>query len=255
MTEGRGREVLGILGGMGPLSSAEFLRTVYECTLGEREQDSPSVVMLSEPGFPDRTTAFLAGEEDTVLGPLVDALGRLRDAGATRVVMCCMTVHHLLPRVPAELRETVVSLPRLTAELLLRAEGRHLLVCSSGTRAFRLMEREPLWERVRDRVVLAEPDDQAVIHRDLIYPMKRPCDLDAQAAILGSLLERYDADGFVVGCSEVHILAKHVRAARPSWRSVDAFQAIAEGLAVDAAETGAGVALAPGTLVPSGAVR
>lgn len=239
MIEGRGREVLGILGGMGPLSSAEFLRTIYECTLGEREQDSPAVVMLSDPALPDRTTAFLAGEEDTVLGPLVAALERLRDAGATRTVICCMTVHHLLPRVPRELRERVVSLPRLVAELLLEAEGRHLLVCSSGTRTFRLLEREPLWERVRDRVVLAGEEEQAAIHRDLIYPMKRPCDMDAQAEILERLIRRHGADGFVVGCSEVHILARHLRSGggRP-WSCVDPFQHLAESLAPQPAAAG-----------------
>lgn len=232
MIEGEGREVLGILGGMGPLSSAEFLKTIYECTLGDLEQDSPTVVMLSEPAFPDRTTAFLAGEDDSVLEMLVPALERLRHAGATRTVMCCMTVHHLLPRVPQELRERVVSMPRLLTELLLESRGRHLLVCSSGTRAFRLLEREPLWERVRDRVVLAGDEDQAVIHRDLIYPMKRPCDLDAQAALLERMLDRYDADGFVVGCSEVHILAKHLRASGGrAWSCVDGFRHIAEGLA------------------------
>lgn len=240
MIERQGREVLGILGGMGPLSSAEFLRTVYECTLGEREQDSPAVVMLSDPGFPDRTTAFLAGEEDAVLGPLVAALQRLRDAGATRTVMCCMTVHHLLPRVPEELRERVVSLPRLATELLLRAEGRHLLVCSSGTRVFRLLEREPLWEQVRDRVVLAGEEDQAAIHRDLIYPMKRPCDMGAQAGMLERMMDRHGADGFVVGCSEVHILAKHLRASGGrAWSCVDPFQHVAQGLAARAAGAGA----------------
>jgi aspartate racemase len=246
MIERQGREVLGILGGMGPLSSAEFLRTIYECAPGEREQDSPAVVMLSDPGFPDRTTAFLAGEEDTVLGPLVAALERLRDAGATRTVICCMTVHHLLPRVPGELRERVVSLPQLATELLLETEGRHLLVCSSGTRAFRLLEREPLWERVRDRVVLAGDEDQAAIHRDLIYPMKRPCEMAAQAGILERMLDRYGADGFVVGCSEVHILAKHLRArGGRAWSCVDPFQHLAETLSAQPAEAGiAGRALA-----------
>ena len=232
----QGREVLGILGGMGPLASAEFLRTIYECTLGDREQDSPAVVMLSDPAIPDRTTAFLAGEEDAVLGPLVDALRRLRDAGATRTVICCMTVHHLLPRVPRELRERVLSLPRLVTELLLEAEGRHLLVCSGGTRAFRLLEREPLWERVRGRVVLPDGLDQAAVHRDLIYPLKRPCDLDAQAALLERMLERYGADGFVVGCSEVHILARHLAArGGRGWSCVDPFRHLAEGLAARSA--------------------
>jgi len=231
MTVTEGREVLGILGGMGPLSSAEFLKTVYECTLGEREQDAPAVVMLSDPGFPDRTTAFLSGADDTVLGPLVDALERLVAAGATRIVMCCMTVHHLLPRVPEPLRGRVVCLPALVAELLHAAEGRHLLICSSGTRALRVLEREPSWERVRDRVILASAEDQAVIHRDLIYPMKRPTDLDAQAALLEDLLHRYGADGFVVGCSEVHILARHLERRGSRRGVVDPFLAVARSLA------------------------
>ncbi len=230
--ETEGREVLGILGGMGPLSSAEFLKTVYACTLGEREQDAPAVVMLSDPAFPDRTTAFLAGEEDTVLTPLVGALERLVAAGATRIVMCCMTVHHLLPRVPEELRGRVICLPTLVTELLLAAEGRYLLVCSSGTRALRVLEREPAWERVRDRVILAGPEDQAAIHRDLIYPMKRPTDLDAQAALLEDHLDRYGADGFVVGCSEVHILARHLEAGGSRrWAVIDPFLAVARSLA------------------------
>ena len=225
------REVLGILGGMGPLSSAEFLRTVYECAPGEREQEAPAVVMVSDPAFPDRTTAFLAGEDDTVLEPLVEALGRLREMGATRLVMCCMTVHHLLPRLPAELRERLVSLPGVVAELLAEAEGRHLLVCSSGTRALGVLEREPLWERVRHRVLLPDPADQETIHRDLIYPVKRRVPPAELTPLLESLLERYGADGFVVGCSEVHLLAKHLSAeGARRWVRVDPFLAVARAL-------------------------
>lgn len=225
------REVLGVLGGMGPLSSAEFLRTIYECTLDEREQDSPAVLMYSDPSFPDRTTAFLASEDDSVLGPLEAALRTLHAMGATRTVMCCMTVHHLLPRLPEELRERVVPLPELILRELLETAGRHLLVCSSGTRAFRLLERHPLWEEVADRVLLPDAADQAVIHRDLIYPMKRPADLDALAPILDRAMEKYGADGFIVGCSEVHILAKHLRARRGGVACIDPFLAVARGLA------------------------
>lgn len=231
MTDYRPREVLGVLGGMGPLSSAEFLRTIYECTVGEREQDFPAVVMVSDPDFPDRTTAFLAGEEDSVLEPLVAALEKLRELGATRLVMCCMTVHHLLPRLPAELRERLVSLPELIVELLGEAEGRHLLVCSSGTRALGVLEREPLWEAVRHRVILPDPADQETIHRDLIYPVKRRVPPGALTPLLESLLERYGADGFVAGCSEVHILAKHLASGGARrWACVDPFQAVAEAL-------------------------
>ena len=43
---------LGILGGMGPLASAEFLKTLYECFPYEREQDAPVCLLVSDPTFP-----------------------------------------------------------------------------------------------------------------------------------------------------------------------------------------------------------
>jgi aspartate racemase len=106
-------EVLGIVGGMGPLASAEFVRTVYRCASWEREQDAPRLVMYSDPAFPDRTDAFLTGDDDTVLHPLVAVLERLVDLGATRLLICCMTAHHLVPRLPAALHARVVSVPRV----------------------------------------------------------------------------------------------------------------------------------------------
>ena len=53
--------VLGVVGGMGPLASAEFVKTIYEYGLNRREQESPSVVLVSDPTFPDRTSVSWQG--------------------------------------------------------------------------------------------------------------------------------------------------------------------------------------------------
>ncbi|HEY0018336.1 MAG TPA: aspartate/glutamate racemase family protein [Longimicrobium sp.] len=204
-----GREIVGVLGGMGGLASAEFLKTIYETEVGEREQDGPVVMLFSDPSFPDRTESFLAGHEEVVLEPLVRALERMRASGASSVVMCCMTLHHLLPRLPPALRERVVSLLDVLMEELANARGRYLLVCSTGTRQLGLFDRHPRWDEVRGRVILADPDDQRRIHHDLIYPVKRNAGMDGLVRMLDELIDRYAADGFIVGCSEVHVLAKH----------------------------------------------
>ena len=97
--------VLGILGGMGPLASAEFLRTIYECNAAEFEQDRPACILLSNPRFPDRTDAILRGAAEEVLSPLAESLRSLLGQGATRLVVCCITLHHFLPLLPAFRRE------------------------------------------------------------------------------------------------------------------------------------------------------
>ena len=228
----RGGDCLGILGGMGPLASAEFLKTVYESNLGEREQTAPRVVMLSDPSFPDRTEALLAGRDEEVLRPLVGALRLLCDMGATRLVICCVTAHHLLPRLPADLRARVVSLLDVIFDRLEQTRGRHLLVCSSGTRLGGLFERHERWPAAAPHVVLPDEADQQVIHRDLIYPMKTDPDVSKQVPLLGSLLKRYGVGSFIAGCTEVHMLAKRpeLSAGRAGVDCIDPLAIIARGL-------------------------
>lgn len=230
----RQRTPFGVVGGMGPLASAEFVKTIYEYSLREREQDTPVVYLHSDPTFPDRTEAFLAGEEDVVLAKFVGALRSLRAAGAERAAVCCMTIHHLLPRLPEELKGMVVSLLDVIFDRLPPAPRRHLLLCSSGTRRFRLFETHPRWEEARERIVMPDEADQHRIHRDLIYPMKTNPDMRERVPLLESLLAKYGVDSFVVGCSEIHMLAKQYRAhaaARADSFCVDPFAILAEELA------------------------
>src|SRR5689334_6778827 len=58
------REVWGVLGGLGPLASAEFLATIYEHADASEEQRLPAVLLFSDPAIPDRTEALLCGRED-----------------------------------------------------------------------------------------------------------------------------------------------------------------------------------------------
>ena len=202
------REVLGIVGGLGPMASAEFLKTVYEYGIGENEQDAPVVLMYSDPTFPDRTDAFLAGEDELLLERLTGALQTLSDSGASRFVICCMTIHYLLPRLPVHLAARVVSLLDVIFDNL-EPPRRHLLICSNGTRKLELFQNHSQWERHKSEIVLPDDDDQNKIHHELIYPIKKRPDFHRLKLFLETLLQRYEVDSFIAGCSEIHLLAKH----------------------------------------------
>lgn len=191
------------------MASAEFLKTVYEYGIGENEQDAPRVLMHSDPTFPDRTESFLAGESELLLAQLTGALQRLSDAGASRFVICCMTIHYLLPSLPVYLGARVVSLLDVIFSNL-KPPCRHLLICSNGTRRLELFQKHPQWERHKSEIVLPDDDDQNKIHHELIYPIKKRPDFRRLKLLLETLLQRYEVDSFIAGCSEIHVLAKHV---------------------------------------------
>jgi aspartate racemase len=203
------KRVLGVVGGLGPVASAEFLKTIYEFSSRDLEQELPTVIVYSDPTFPDRTEAFLSGNSEPVLAQLIDVMERLIEAGATEVMFCCMTIHYLLPDLPAYLRERVISLPDIIFDNVAQTRKRHLFISSSGTRKLGLFENDRRWPSVEPYIVLPSEEDQNTIHKNLIYPIKTNPDISTQFPLLEMLLEKYEVDSFIAGCSEVHVLAKH----------------------------------------------
>ena len=203
------KPVLGVLGGMGGLASAEFVKTVYEISgeVSEQEQTGPVVVMYSDPAFPDRTTAFLRGETQPILTRLIDALQLLDRLGASHFVICCMTIHYLLPQLPGALGERIISLPDVMFSAVESLKKKHLVISSTGTIKLELLQRQPRWRDVRNYFVFPSEDEQRQMH-DLIYEVKQNRKLQEARLFVETLLARHRVNSFVAACSEIHLLAK-----------------------------------------------
>jgi aspartate racemase len=203
------KDILGVVGGMGPLASAEFIKTIYELGGHEQEQASPVVLLHSDPSFPDRTQSLLAGQYEPLLHKLINALNVLREVGASRVVICCVTIHYLLPKLPAELKKLVISLLDVIYECVAKSGKKHLLIGTTGSRKLKVFERHARWEFFKDRIVLPDEKDQTMIHNEIIYQIKKCRNVRGLAPVLESLLLKYGLESFIAGCTEIHLLAKH----------------------------------------------
>lgn len=226
MPAARRRGRLGVVGGLGPLASSEFLRTIYEYAAGGTEQAMPAVMLWSDPAVPDRTRALANGDSHTLLDYLASAVGALVELQCSPIVVCCVTMHALVPELPPERRERILSLVDVVIEQIRRRDERQLLFCSSGTRAMQIFERHPRWPDVERLVVLPEPDDQKAVH-DLIHAIKGNGDAGRHLDVAGSLLRKYGVRSLVVGCSEFHLLAKAARSQGVSWSTCDPLDWIA----------------------------
>lgn len=232
---------LGVLGGMGPLASAEFLRTIYAHAAAVPEQELPSIALLSDPGFPDRTEAFLAGRADDLVGRLVGALEELGAAGADRVVICCVTLHHLLPRLPHRLRGRVLSLLDVAFAELERLGRPHLLVCTTGTRAMRIFESHPAWERARHLVLLPDEAEQRQVHDCIYGVLKRGGDPRVVTPLIRALLDRHGVHDLIAGCTELHLMRAELNAPADGLGPVG----VLDPLTLIAARVAAGLPHAP----------
>ncbi len=87
-----GEKVLGVLGGMGPLASAQFMLRLTLLTPAERDQDHIPAVLWSDPRVPDRTRGKLSGG-DNPLPWLLRGIAGLKQAGARAIAIPCNTAH------------------------------------------------------------------------------------------------------------------------------------------------------------------
>ncbi|MFT3800039.1 MAG: amino acid racemase [Burkholderiaceae bacterium] len=86
------RLTVGILGGMGPLATADLMMRIIEQTRADGDQDHVPVIVASLPQMPSRIAAITA-RGPTPLPAMRDALRRLEAAGAELIAMPCNTAH------------------------------------------------------------------------------------------------------------------------------------------------------------------
>jgi aspartate racemase len=83
---------LGILGGMGPAASAEFMVQLTRLTPAQRDQDHIPTILWSDPRVPDRSTSIL-NRDSLPLPWLKDGIKGLQTAGCDYIVIPCNTAH------------------------------------------------------------------------------------------------------------------------------------------------------------------
>src|SRR5215212_9846944 len=201
------RHGLGILGGMGPLASAEFVKTIYEYNLASREQEMPRCILYSDPSIPDRTEAIQQNRTDMVVNQLQHALTQLAHQDVAGIVTTCITAHYFLPQIHPELRTQMLSLIDIILDTVVSAQAPHLMFCTNGTRKAQIFQRAPRWPEAARFIILPAEDDQNSIHA-LLYRVKQADTGPERLADVEQLLAKYRVQGLIAGCTEMHLLTK-----------------------------------------------
>ena len=127
------RAVIGVVGGMGPAATGQFLVELAAALPVEYDQDHPRVLVLSDTKVPDRTTCIAAG--DPAPGTMVRAdLLRAAQLGASVLAVPCNTVHYVIDDFVDELPVQLIHIvdATFTAAMQTSPEGAWL-TATAGT--------------------------------------------------------------------------------------------------------------------------
>ena len=108
MTE-NAQKIAGVMGGMGPDATVDFMARVIALTDSGSDQDHVHMIVDQDPTIPNRQRAIREGLTD-----VTEALGamakRLEDAGADFLVMVCNTAHVFLDDVHSSTNIPFISI-------------------------------------------------------------------------------------------------------------------------------------------------
>jgi aspartate racemase len=108
MTE-NSQKTAGVMGGMGPDATVDFMAKVIALTDSGKDQDHVHMIVDQDPTVPNRQRAIREGLTD-----VTDALGamakRLEEAGADFLVLVCNTAHVFLDAVHAKTSIPFISI-------------------------------------------------------------------------------------------------------------------------------------------------
>lgn len=136
-------QVLGIVGGMGPQATADFMGKVIRAAKARTDQENIRMLVDCNPKIPPRVEAILHGAESP--GPAMAEMARgLERWGADLLVIPCNTAHYYYKDVAGAVDIPVLNMIELTAAYLGGIGVKEVLLL--GTEALLLtgMYEEPL---------------------------------------------------------------------------------------------------------------
>lgn len=111
------QKTMGVLGGMGPQATVDFLNEVTALTPAAGDQDHLRVLIDSNPKVPDRQAA-MRGDDSGVQTALRDMALGLESQGADFLVMPCNTAHAFLRDTLTAIAIPFVSIIDVTVEAI-----------------------------------------------------------------------------------------------------------------------------------------
>ena len=212
------KKTIGILGGMGPLATADLYRKLVLLTDAASDSEHIRVYIDSNTTIHDRTAAILSDGANP-LPAMTDSLRKLESCGADCIIMPCNTAHYFLPKLQELTKVPFVSMLEAAAKACrARYPGQTAAVLATkGTLTSGLYQKTLEAEGVP--YLSPEAAEQEQLMTVIYEGVKAGAPPEAYRAEYLSVLNAMEARGagyFILGCTELPLAAQLLGVDRPA---------------------------------------
>ena len=196
---------LGILGGMGPQATQIFYQRILDRTDAERDQEHLPTLILSDTEMPDRTTAILSGNGETVYQRLLEDAQLLERNGCTAIAIPCNTSHYFVDELQQQLTVPVIHMVRETCKALAKRGCKRVgILATDGTIQTQTYQKECAAQGF-EGVAPDEATQKLVM--SIIYDEIKKGEKGSREkfAAIDRALRALDCDAAILGCTELSV--------------------------------------------------
>lgn len=204
MTHPTRKGIVGVLGGMGPAATVDFLAKVIAATPALTDQDHVPLIVYQMPQIPSRTAALAEGN-DAPLPVMVAGIQVLENAGAEVIVIPCNTAHHWYKSLANATRLPIIHIADAVRSVL---EAQGGLRRNVGLMATRATLQSAVFERRLPDIRFAAPSEDTQQLIDQAIAAVKTADLDEARIYASTAARSFVAEGaeiLVLACTELPI--------------------------------------------------
>lgn len=205
------KKTLGILGGLGPMSSVYFYEMLTLHTKAACDQEHLNILMSSRADTPDRTAFIMGTSPMNPIYTMKQEVAKLTDAGADIIAIPCNTAHYFYDEIAGSSAIPIINIIRETVGFC-----RHLGIRRAGVLATEGTVRSEAYARTFAEAgieyMTCSESDQNIIS-DIIYgavKQGRQPDIDAFLQVADSLTAG-GCEKIILGCTELSLLKRDWR--------------------------------------------
>jgi len=205
------QKALGILGGMGPLATANFMTQVIENTKVQKDQDHIRIYVDCHSQIPDRIAPLMGNGTVDPTPAMCESIRKLEKVGADIIVMPCITAHGFYNKIAGSASVPFLYMPEIVARACMHnfVQKTAAVLSTTATAKLRILL-EPMEKFDLPYITPSESEQDEIVR--LIKEVKMNGDMTQIAKDFRKVLDlmaKRGADYFVLGCTELPVIAKY----------------------------------------------
>lgn len=221
-------KTLGVLGGMGPLATAYFMKITVDMTDAQTDQQHIPMIVYNHTTIPDRTEYILDNSNPNPVPILQNDAKLLEQAGVNVIAMPCNTAHNFFEQIQKSVSVPVLHIVEETVKYIARRDKKCKkigILATKGTLKSGVYQ--DFCEQYGLQAVLPTKAVSDML-MDIIYNKVKTGKKVSVAEFLGIIddMRESGCDAVILGCTELSVIKSDLHLMR--YDIIDSLEVLAK---------------------------